>query len=290
MQHRRRRRGAARCERAPLASSAAACWRGQPLRAVNPAVLASVRSLRSLRLLRSLRSLRLLRSLRSLRLLLPLAPQYYRLLTVSSHYNTQLGVLSALQHGAAQQGLPESDYPWRRRIPSTAAVLAFELHASAAGAGDEAGHWAVRAVAQDGPASRYAVLPLPCADAAGEALAGPGACSLGAFRALAAPQAISSAAEWCAACGNEKVMACVVQRMQRQLAQQEEGSAAMRDDSSGGGGSVPAGMVALYCVVSVAAAAVLAVAGLLGARALRRRRGGRQSQHDQVPAGLSDVI
>lgn len=86
---------------------------------------------------------------------------YYRLLTVSSHYNTQLGLLSALQSGAKQQ----TDYLWKKKIPALAAVLVFELHADpnavAAAAGGKAkdswGGFAVRAVFQDGPKATYKV-------------------------------------------------------------------------------------------------------------------------------------
>jgi hypothetical protein len=49
---------------------------------------------------------------------------YYKLLSVSSHYNTQLGLLAAL--GVDQ--VPNSDLVWLKKIPATAAVLALELH------------------------------------------------------------------------------------------------------------------------------------------------------------------
>lgn len=187
---------------------------------------------------------------------------YYKLLTLSSHYNTQLGVLSALAAGAPPESRP--DHPWRHAIPALASVLAFELHRGADGA------YAVRAVFQDGPSAAYQAMPLPCAargDAA-EALAGRGACSLDAFRALAGPQALNTSADWCEACANSQVSACQLGALQRQLAE------AGLEPGSGGGRTAPRvspGMVAVWCVVSVAAAAVLAVgAALLIGR--RRRR------------------
>lgn len=182
---------------------------------------------------------------------------YYKLLTVSAHYNTQLGVLAALQAGADPSR--RTHYLWQQRIPSLAAVLAFELHRSPDGA-----TFVVRAVFQDGPRAQYSVLPLPCAvagDAADE-LAGPGSCTLDRFRALAGPQAINSSADFCEACSNTKVMACVVRNMERQL---------MAVGSSRRSGTSP-GMVAVWCVVSVALAAMLAGAALLVARKLRQRR------------------
>lgn len=55
---------------------------------------------------------------------------------------------------------------------------------------------------QDGAGKPYTTIPLPCASAgdSAEALAGPGACTLDAFRALAQPLAFNSTADWCAGC------------------------------------------------------------------------------------------
>jgi hypothetical protein len=76
-----------------------------------------------------------------------LAPQsFYKLLLVSSHYNTQLGLLSAL--GVDRQPAAAAAVPWLARIPSLAALLALELHRDP---GSSA--WAVRLVAQVGARS-----------------------------------------------------------------------------------------------------------------------------------------
>lgn len=92
-----------------------------------------------------------------------------RLVVVSGHYNTQLGILGGLylDNMTASQ---TAAVPWLTRIPATAAVLAFELHRSDGSFGNAT--FAARLVAQDGPAANYSVFPLPCASAAGAAIAG----------------------------------------------------------------------------------------------------------------------
>ena len=92
-----------------------------------------------------------------------------RLVVVSGHYNTQLGVLSALKMDALLPAAQAAAVPWLTRIPATAAVLAFELFSSD---GENGTFYATRLVAQDGPAANYTVFPLPCASAAGAAIAG----------------------------------------------------------------------------------------------------------------------
>jgi hypothetical protein len=92
-----------------------------------------------------------------------------RLLVVSGHYNTQLGVLAAL-YLDNMMAAQTAAVPWLTRIPATAAVLAFELHRSDGSFGNAT--FAARLVAQDGPAANYTVFPLPCASAAGAAIAG----------------------------------------------------------------------------------------------------------------------
>jgi hypothetical protein len=216
---------------------------------------------------------------------------YYRFLTVSSHYNTQLGLLSALF--ADQAAAPS--YIWTQKIPSLAAVLVFELHATPPPAASQQQQqqqqqrsYAVRAVFQDGPKSSYKTLALPCAvkgDVA-EVIAGPGACTLERFRALAGPTALNTSRDWCDACRNGKVLACQVSRMERQLA--EAGLAPMNLSTSGASGAsdgsvgssapmrtragyVSPGMVALLCVVSAAATAMLSGVGMLLVRRHRQR-------------------
>jgi hypothetical protein len=205
------------------------------------------------------------------------APSYYKLKATSSHYNTQLGVLSTLQAGVPPA--QRTQHPWTTKIPSLAAVLVFELHRGPAA--DQA-LW-VRAVFQDGPQTQYQVLPLPCAVAgdAAEAAGGPGSCSLEAFRALAGPQALNSSGDWCGACGNTQVEACVVRGMERQL-------------TAPGRSKLSAAMVALISAVAVLG--VLAVVGLggLGLQKLRQqkaasfhRAAGQMHGVQQSPVDLS---
>ncbi len=67
---------------------------------------------------------------------------FLKLLLVSSHYNTQLGLLAALE---VDKSPAAPAVAWLARIPALAAVLAFELHRAPA-----SGAWAVRLVAQVG--------------------------------------------------------------------------------------------------------------------------------------------
>lgn len=109
------------------------------------------------------------------------ATMYYKLLLVSGHYNTQLGLLAALKadvSAGAGAGVtttistPAPAIPWLNgNLPKTAAVLSLEMFKDGA-APATAPAFAVRTVAQDGPSASYTVLPLPCASAAGEAIAG----------------------------------------------------------------------------------------------------------------------
>jgi len=220
------------------------------------------------------------------------------LLSISSHYNTQLGLLSALQTGANSPL-----YRWQSKIPATAAVLVFELHTSLPAAGGSESsvpadsRFAVRAVFQDGPEAQYAVLQLPCAVAgdAAEQLAGPGSCTLGSFRALAVPCAFGSIADWCEACGNEQVAACQVHIMARQLAALGVDAARLMHPTSSGalvGASSgrsseqkmrsPA-MLFVWCLLSVVIAAVLVGLGVLAARRVRQALHQQQQQHTTTP-------
>jgi len=137
--------------------------------------------------------------------------KYYRLLFLSSHYNTLLGLLSALQTGQKI-----TTYAWKKKIPPDAANLVFELHTSLPADGhpdtnnviDEDRSFAVRAVFQDGPQGvvQRAAAALCSAGDAAEQLAGKGSCTWGAFRALAGPLALNSSGAWCDACQNKQVM------------------------------------------------------------------------------------
>jgi lysosomal acid phosphatase len=136
-----------------------------------------------------------------------------RLLVVSSHYNTQLGLLAALQLDRYDPA--EAALPWLRpdngTIPTTAAVLALELHqGQEVDPATRAPVVAVRLVAQDGPTSSFVTVPLPCSKAgdAAERTAGLGACKWAAFVEDAAPTALRDVGAWCDACGNSAVDAC----------------------------------------------------------------------------------
>ena len=135
-----------------------------------------------------------------------LAPPVPRLLLLSAHNNVLMSLLSALRLDVLLAPADAAAVPWLTAMPAAAAVLVFELHADAS-----SGALAVRVVAQDGPAANYTVVPMPCAGAAASAVAGPGACTLADFLALAAPAAAAAGtpAVWCAACGNANAMPCV---------------------------------------------------------------------------------
>jgi hypothetical protein len=99
------------------------------------------------------------------------ASPYARLVLTSAHYNTQLGLLSALNMDSLPAARAAA-VPWLTRIPALASVLAFELHRVSGGGSNASAAHAVRAVVQDGPAANYTALPLPCESDAGAALAG----------------------------------------------------------------------------------------------------------------------
>eukprot|EP00878_Enallax_costatus_P012497 GHUV01013052.1.p1 GENE.GHUV01013052.1~~GHUV01013052.1.p1 ORF type:complete len:288 (+),score=66.96 GHUV01013052.1:1217-2080(+) len=229
---------------------------------------------------------------------------HYRLLTVSSHYNAQLGLLSALQTGK------QTTYPWQSKIPALAAVLVFELHATPQSTSKPTTQptldgFAVRAVYQDGPKAQYAVLPLPCAQSgdAAEALAGPGSCTLERFLALTQPQAIVSASDWCEACNNKEVLACRVTNMARQLVEagltpndgSSDGSRGIvaSGGSGGGGSSVSPAVIALAVLVSVVGTGLLAVAAVMGVRKYKGRHAGGKDVSSPGPErlqGTQDII
>jgi lysosomal acid phosphatase len=174
----------------------------------------------------------------------------------SAHYNTQLGVLAALELDAR---LTPAQLPWLAALPATSSLLAFELHGGPA-------VQAVRLVMQDGPAKPYVTIPLlDCARAgsAAEALAGPGACELGAFLKLADRAALPTAAAWCAECDNAVVDACAAARAV---------SAGFAAAAPAAGGDGAGWKLAVAVVATAAGAGALSAAAT--AFALRRRRGG----------------
>ncbi|PNW86505.1 hypothetical protein CHLRE_02g089311v5 [Chlamydomonas reinhardtii] len=216
---------------------------------------------------------------------------YYKLVSLSGHYNTQLGLLAALGLEAGA-GPAAAAFVWYRpSLPKLAAVLAFELHYAPATAGSggssnssDSRMYVVRAVAQDGPSASYVTVPLPCASAAAaaalaaavnaatpaanataaaaNAAAAVGACTLDDFVALAAPQSMPEAADWCSACGNNDVAACRIVSLQS-----EEGE--------GGDGDGEAWKIAVSVVVTFVGALALAVCGVC---VWSRYTAGRQQQ------------
>ncbi|KAG2425428.1 hypothetical protein HYH02_015034 [Chlamydomonas schloesseri] len=227
---------------------------------------------------------------------------YYKLVSLSGHYNTQLGLLAALGLDA-QAGAAAAAFVWYRpSLPRLAAVLAFELHAvpataAAPGNGSSSSSssssssnatvmYVVRAVAQDGPSASFITVPLPCASAAAaaalaaavnagaanataaaaNAAAAVGACTLDDFVALAAPRSMPEAADWCAACGNDDVSACRLARLQAE---------------GGGGDEGEAWKIAVSVVVTFVGSLLLAAlaVGVWSYCAVRRRQQQQQQQY-----------
>jgi hypothetical protein len=198
---------------------------------------------------------------------------FYRLLLTSGHYNTQLGLLAALQ---ANRYLSPAQLPWLATIPATSSILVFELHH------DVTSHeLAVRLVIQNGPKSDYVTVPLPQCAVAGDAaeqLAGPGACRFEAFVKSVGGAALPSASEWCAACANTKMNACVAARVR--------GSSG---SSGGGGGEAWKLAVAVLASVAGTAAAAWAAFVIHQRRAARRWEAAAQQGGGGL-AGLADKL
>ena len=201
----------------------------------------------------------------------------YQLLGFSAHYNTQLGMLSALRLDTywpallattrnsasmlATGALPAPTIA--PKLPALAAVVAFELHvpssASTPGTLTSADQMAVRLVIQDGPSTPYMIVPMPCQTNQSNALGGPEACSLPAFLSYVQGLALSEDA-WCSACRNGKMTYCAL-------------IAAQSDAGSSGGHAD--WEIAVAVVVSVVGTALLVVA--IMALWLHSRRAAAQS-------------
>ncbi|GFR50752.1 hypothetical protein Agub_g13018 [Astrephomene gubernaculifera] len=147
------------------------------------------------------------------------SPVYYKLLSLSGHYNTQLGVLAALQ---LDTWAPAASFTWFGSIPKLAAVMAFELHAvrpsSSSSSSSTSPAFYVRLVAQDGPSAAYTTIPLPCASDAATAAVGAGACGLQEFLSYVSVRALNTT-QWCTACGNTDVTACQLATALQQVRQ-----------------------------------------------------------------------
>lgn len=146
---------------------------------------------------------------------------YYKLISRSAHYNTQLALLGAFKVDAEPDAT--TNIPWLTQIPKTASVLALELHTTT----NAASPYAVRLVGSDGGVGPYTTIPLPCSVSSGGSGQGtgagtgpglgPGSCFLTAFKAMAQPLAMTSG-QWCANCSNTQVPVCVQQSLLAQLA------------------------------------------------------------------------
>ena len=134
------------------------------------------------------------------------------------------------------------------------------------------------------PRAAYTTIPLPCAapgDSA-EALAGPGACTLDAFRALAGPAAINSTQDWCSYCQNDDKPVCQLQAATRQLQAAQSDAAPCSSGGSGlSSGAVVGLVIGCVALVAVVFAALFAV---------HHRRMKRQLKQAQVAATYSDAV
>mmetsp|Transcript_22540 Transcript_22540/g.67104 ORF Transcript_22540/g.67104 Transcript_22540/m.67104 type:complete len:583 (-) Transcript_22540:1111-2859(-) len=178
---------------------------------------------------------------------------FMQLHIVSAHYNTLLGVLTALGLDesqaaitAAKGGAGQNGPSWLAtgarlnagtpKLPNPAAVLAFELHVPKGwGDGSPGVGWngsttndlAVRLVQQDGPEAQYVTLPLPCVDSAenearaAELTGDAGSCLLPSFLQLLGTSLLSPL-EWCGACSNQGVSACRLAQLRGELLVQEQ--------------------------------------------------------------------
>ncbi|GIL62620.1 hypothetical protein Vafri_16819 [Volvox africanus] len=182
---------------------------------------------------------------------------FYRLLSLSGHYNTQLGLIAALD---LDTWTPAQGFSWLRSLPKLAAVMVFELHAiDAAAVTLPEGSWPsffVRLVYQDGPAASYGTVPLPCMSTAAAVALSPGACTLSDFLSYASARALNDSQAWCAACNNSVLNACVAAKYVGALAAAE--AAAAPDGSSGGGGGTEPWKIAVSVVVTFVGTVLLA--------------------------------
>mmetsp|Transcript_13596 Transcript_13596/g.29101 ORF Transcript_13596/g.29101 Transcript_13596/m.29101 type:complete len:514 (-) Transcript_13596:767-2308(-) len=156
---------------------------------------------------------------------------YIKVMTISSHYNTMLGLLSALaldtnspaatamsnpnrpSNWLATGALPDVGGP---KIPASASLLVLELFSE-----QPTSPLLVRLVVQDGPSSPYVTIPLPCSSGSASPA---GTCTWPAFQTWASSAALS-ASDWCKACRNADAATCIQINLQGQL-----------DSSQGSGG------------------------------------------------------
>jgi len=228
---------------------------------------------------------------------------YYKLLPVFAHYNTQLGLLSALK---LDQYPPAASHPWlTTTIPAAAAILSLELHCFKANTTTSAGRDCfVRLVAQDGPSKDYGTIPLPCSGSSGAATSHTpprgfeGACSYDAFVEMAQAEAMLSVGDWCRACDNNATNACRAALAEAagvpmlSWSSLTDGGVSARESS--GSSSSSSGMgwkIAVAVIVSVfGTVAIIGLAiGLVQSRKKRESRSQHQLQGGLLPvASLSE--
>lgn len=150
--------------------------------------------------------------------------QYYKLVAISSHYNTQLGLLAALD----MDQMPEAAaIPWMKKIPALSAVLALELHRK----GSE---YLVRMVMQDGiESSEYLPIPLPCTSDRAKSLLGKGTCIWADFLSFSSTRALRTPEDWCSVCSNKQVQVCRVVRLTQDAKEQRPQAVAATSAGAG---------------------------------------------------------
>lgn len=174
---------------------------------------------------------------------------FYQLVGLHGHYNTQLGLLSALKldqylpavtafnasspsgswlsTGSSVQLASNLTLP-PPKLPSAAAVLSFELFApsnvssifnrSNSSSPLLPPTLAVRLVVQDGPGKAYFVLPLPCSSALATTIGGQGSCTLNDFVSMVLSQNMAlQPSQWCSACANYVAETCVAAQLSQEL-------------------------------------------------------------------------
>ena len=172
---------------------------------------------------------------------------FYQLVGLHGHYNTQLGLLSALRldqylpavnafaanspsgswlsTGSSVQVTSNLTLP-PPKLPSAAAVVSFEVFVPSNVTSvfnksvplSPPPPLAVRLVVQDGPGKAYFVLPMPCSSALATSIAGQGSCTLDSFISMVAAQGMAlEPSQWCTACANKAAKVCVAAELSKDL-------------------------------------------------------------------------
>ncbi|OSX79508.1 hypothetical protein BU14_0076s0064 [Porphyra umbilicalis] len=192
-------------------------------------------------------------------------PRVHRLIEYSAHYPTLLGLLTAL-------GIPLSEVEPDGALPNFGAALLLELHRSPNERTTLAARWYGGGVRTPRPGLTYDHFLTNVSNAAlcGDGAPRDGRCPLTEVAGRTAARVASSAAEWCAACGNtdESPLCFAAARGVASSADRADRGGG-GDDDDGGGGGLARGVVAVVAFVGgvvVALAAVMAVTWLRGRR------------------------